>query len=285
MIAMLRDGLLIRRAGNLIFVCGGNADEHLRPKFLEFLRAQGPDYNVFLPEFAMKSYFSDEFGAPLDLGKFEELIGELSHAIVIFPEAPGSFAETGYFAQTKSLAEKSILVLDLNHQSNDSFIMMGPARRFEEHSKFQPNVQIDFKSPDFNVIMKRICRFGLPKSRKAIDMEDLSSYDIFCLIYKIFDLLLVATYEDLVTVFNSLTSGHAPTRKIKDVASILVGAGFLRSLGKFGHYACLPLGSGLVEVREGLSTDELSLKLEIGEILTNASPEFAQLVSERADAG
>lgn len=283
MIALLSGGLLIRRSGNLVFVCGGNGEEHLRPKFCSFLQNKAPEYNVFMPEFAMSDYFSDELGAQLDLGRFEELVGELSHAIVIFPEAPGSFAETGYFAQTESLAKKSLLVLDLNHQGSDSFIMMGPARRYEEQSRFQPNIQIDFDNPDFLVILKRMQRFSLPKNRKAIDFKKLSSYDIFCLIFKIFDLLIVATYEDLVAVFNSLTGGHAPTRRIKDIGSILVGAGFLRPVGEFGHYDCQPLGSGLVQLREGMVEDELSLKLEVQEILRSDSDEFASLVAERAN--
>lgn len=242
MIVILRDGLLVRRAGNLIFVCGGNADTDLRPMFCAFLKGAAPDFNVFQPEFAMRNYFSDEHGGQLDLGKFEELVGELSHAIVIFPEAPGSFAETGYFAKTKPLAEKTLLVLNSQYQSNDSFIMMGPARRFEEQSKFNPNLQIDFQNPDFPAVLERIKRFDLSKNRKSIDVDELTSYDIFCLIYKIFDLLVVATYDDLVAVFNSLTSGHAPRRQIKDIASILVGAGFVEPVGNFGHYACLQLG-------------------------------------------
>lgn len=284
MIALLTNGLLVRRSGNLVFVCGGNAETHLRPKFCKFLAANAPEYNVFMPEFAMADYFSDELGAQLDLGRFEELVGELSHAIVIFPEAPGSFAETGYFAQTEPLAKKSILVLDLKHQSSDSFIMMGPARRYEEHSRFQPNIQIEFDNPDFSVIVKRIQRVNLPKNRKALDFRALSSYDIFCLIYKIFDILIIATYEDLVHVFNSLTGGHAPTRRIKDIGSILVGAGFLKPVGNFGHYSCQPLGEGLIELREGQVEAEISLKLEVPEVLRKHSVEFAALVEERGNA-
>lgn len=284
MIAVLREGLLVRRAGNLIFVCGGNDDVHLRPIFCKYLTNNAPDYKVFQPEFAMKNYFSDEHGGQLDLGKFEELVGELSHAIVIFPEAPGSFAETGYFSKTLPLARKTILVLNSQYQSNDSFIMMGPARRIEEVSKFNPNLQIDFKNPDFSAVLKRIQRFDLPKTRKSLDFEDLSDYDLFCLIYKIFDMLIVATYEDLVTVFNSLTTGHAPKRQIKDVASILVGAGFVERVGEFGHYACLPVGQSLIKVRDGWAGEEFGLKLEISDILRQSSAEFAGLLEERSDA-
>lgn len=285
MISFLRDGLLVRRAGNLVFVCGGNdPNEHLRPHFCEFLKNNAKEFNVFQPEFAMKNYFSDENGGQLDLGDFEELIGELSHAIVIFPEAPGSFAETGYFCKTKALAEKSILVLDNDRQADNSFILMGPARKFNTDSKFSPNAQISYENPDFESIVKKIRWFDLPKTRKALDFDNLTSYDIFCLVYQIFDILLVSTYDDIVMVFNSLTSGHAPRRRIKDIASILVGAGFVRPVGEFGHYACLPLGAGLTEFRDGFVQQEFEIKLEINTILEKDSSEFAALVRERASA-
>ena len=77
----------------------------------------------------MKDYFSEAGTEPMDLADFESLIGALSHAIVIFPEAPGSYAETGYFSNVRELANKTILVLNQQYQSNDSFVMMGPARK------------------------------------------------------------------------------------------------------------------------------------------------------------
>ena len=43
----------------------------------------------------MNSIFSDELRELFDLADFEELVGEISYAIVVFPEGPGSYAETG----------------------------------------------------------------------------------------------------------------------------------------------------------------------------------------------
>lgn len=97
-------------------------------------------------------------------------------------------------------------------------------------------------------------------------------------------MLVVATYDDLVAVFNSLTAGHAPRRQIKDIASILVGAGFIEPVGEFGHYACLQLGGSLTKVRDGLAGEELDLKLEISGILEASSAEFANLLKERSGA-
>lgn len=226
---MLKDGLTVRRSGTLIFVCGGNDPSHMRTSFREIATEKLKDFQVFQPEFAMKDYFSDAEGSQMDLGAFEKLIGELSHAIVIFPEAAGSFAETGYFANIDQLAEKVILVLNMNYQGNDSFIMMGPARKYETLSKFSPNIQMDYKNPELQVVIDRINRVSFPKTRKFLDVSDLNSpYDLFCLIYKVFEILSVATIDDVNFVLNSITKGHSPVKRVRELSSILAGAGYIK---------------------------------------------------------
>lgn len=285
MFALLREGLMVRRAGNLIFVCGGNAQTDLRPQFKSFSEYNLTEFQIFQPEFAMENYFSDMGGRQLDLGEFETLIGDLSHAIVIFPEAPGSFAETGYFSNIEKLAEKVILVLDADRQRNDSFIMMGPARNYEKTSKYSPNIQINYSDPDFSLISDRINRIGTSKTRKLLDVEDLEDpYDLFCLVYKIFDILNISTCDDMLFVLQAITKGHPPRKRARDIASILVGAGYLRPIGEFGHYIANAKDSSFVEMRKGHAAKELELRLEISDILMNGEPEFAELLMERANA-
>lgn len=282
MIALLTDGLMVRRSGNLIFVCGGNESHHLRPQFRAIAEKELSEFQIFQPEFAMKNYFSDAGGAQLDLGEFEVLVGDLSHAVVLFPEAPGSFAETGYFANIEKIAQKVILALDLERQSNDSFIMMGPARKYEQYSRYSPNIQIDYTNPNFDSIVKRISRIESPKTRKILDVSDISDhYDLFCLIYKIFDILIVATFEDLIFVLHSLTGGHAPKKRARELASILVGADYLKSIGQFGHYYPGLKDDSFVKMRTGFAEKESTLKLEILDILNRAEPEFGELVKGR----
>lgn len=119
-----------------------------------------PDFQIFLPESAMKNLFSGEVAEPFDIADFETLVGELSHAIVIFPEAPGSYAETGYFSAVQPLAKRSILVSDLKYQRDDSFISMGPAKKIGSLSLFQPIIQLDYAAPDFDVVTERIKRIN-----------------------------------------------------------------------------------------------------------------------------
>jgi hypothetical protein len=104
------------------------------------------------------------------------------------------------------------------------------------------------------------------------------------LVYKIFDLLSIATYEDLVFVVRSLTDGHPPVKRLRDIASILVGAGYLRPIGEFGHYFCTEKGKGLVTIREGFAEAELEIKLAIAEAISNGEPEIAALLEEKTSA-
>jgi hypothetical protein len=284
-IALLAVGLSVWRAGNLIFVCGGNDTEHQRPKFIAAVADQLDEFELFQPEYAMRDYFSDCDGEPMDLGEFETLIGELSHAIIIFPEAPGSFAETGYFANVDRLAEKTILVLDSQRQKNDSFVVMGPARKFEEKSRFRSNIQLNYTNPDYSVIVDRIRRVTRTKTRKFLEIQDdIFSYDLFCLIYKIFDILIVATIDDLLFILTSLTNGHPPRKKARQLASILVGAGYLRPIGEYGHYFADRKGDELVKMKEGFADKESKLKIEILEIVSSGEVEFRELLKERSNA-
>lgn len=234
----------------------------------------------------MRNYFAENGEEQLDLGDFETLIGDLSHAVIIFPEGPGSYAETGYFANIPKLCGKSMLILDSDQQRNDSFIMMGPARKFEKKSKFAPTIWTDFRKPDFAPIASRLTeRHPYSAAKKLLDPKERDQpYDLFCLLYKIFDLLIVSRIEDVLFILNSVTGGHAPRKQAKDIASILIGAEYINPVGDFGHYFASPRFSDLVYLRSGYAEIESTLKLEILEVLRNAEPEFSEFLKARADA-
>lgn len=155
-VQFLRNGYLIQRQSNIIFVCGGSNPDHMRRRFREEFDALLTGFEFFEPEYAMKSYFTLGDVEPFDIAEFEELVGELSHSIVLFPEAPGSFAETGYFSAIDQLGKKIVLALDSSRQKGDSFISLGPAKKIQDISVFQPNLQFDYDKPDFSLISERI---------------------------------------------------------------------------------------------------------------------------------
>ena len=109
MVHFLQNGYNIARQSNIVFVCGGTKPASMRKQFQVQFPKILPNFEFFEPEFAMKSYFTLDDTEPFDISDFEEIVGQLSHSIVLFPEAPGSFAEVGYFSMAPELARKTVL--------------------------------------------------------------------------------------------------------------------------------------------------------------------------------
>ena len=103
---LIKRGFAIPRQSNIIFVCGGNKPDHMRRKFHNNFNNLLPGYELFEPEFAMHKYRTLGDSEPFDITIFEEIIGNLSRLIIIFPEAEGSIAETGYFSAFPNIAKK-----------------------------------------------------------------------------------------------------------------------------------------------------------------------------------
>lgn len=276
-----KSGCSVKRAGDLIFVCGGNDPTHMRPRFTAYCSANHPDLELFQPEFAMKDYFSAPGGTPFDLGTFERLVADLAHVIVLFPEAAGSFAETGYFAQDEQFRTKTILALDQHWQGDDSFISMGPARRFNEKSRFAGTMQLAYAAPDFSQIVKRLNRYGLPRNRKELTLNtfaDLPPYDLFCLLQKVIGTLGIATVEDVLAIFRSMFYGQIKPNKIKEMMSVLVGAKHLETVGGYGHYRMMAHRTDLMPARESQKGVENAIRLDLAAFYPTCTPDFLAIL-------
>ena len=255
----------------------------MRPRFRQYCELNLAEFEIFFPENAMKDYFSTNIPEPFDISDFEEIVGDLSHAIVIFPEAPGSFAETGYFSAISTLSEKTILALDSPRQKGDSFISMGPAKKIASKSIYQPNIQLDYENPTFDVVTDRIRRIGLSKNKKFFKVEkfaDLSSYELFALIQKVVSILTIATIDDIVFTIRSIYRSKVSAPKIRHLTSILVGSNYLKSIGDYGHYLASPNKPTLFETRDGYRGQESSIRILLTGIYNHSNPEFLGLVDE-----
>lgn len=74
--------------------------------------------------------WEDSFGSNIDLLTFEEFLAEVSDAIILFVESPGSFCELGAFAYAEKLfSDKLIIVIDEEYKDDKSFIITGPAAK------------------------------------------------------------------------------------------------------------------------------------------------------------
>ena len=209
---------------------------------------------------------------------------------MIFPEAPGSFAETGYFSAIEKLSEISILVLNQNFQGPDSFISLGPARKIGAKSFYHPVLQLDYANPDFEDIAERIRRLNHEKPRKHFDIEDiekfsdLSSYELFCLLHEIVNLMIIANFDDIKYILNGLFKSHISIPKIKKILSILVGSEYLSEIGEFGHFRKSNKKQNLLQIRGGNKNDLDDIRLEISDICYRYKPDFISIMEAAQDA-
>ena len=288
MVQLFKNSYKVGRSGNILFVCGGNGDATMRSRFRDYCAAELPEYDIFLPEFAMEDYFSGDVAEPFDIAVFEEIVGDISHAIVIFPEGPGSFAETGYFAATDDLAKKSVLVLDADLPEQDSFISMGPAKIISEKSRFNPYMSISYTKPQFQRIGERIGRHQIAKYKKALSLTEfaaLSRFEVLGLVHKLCDVLSIATIDDILFIFRSIFSSQISAGTVRKITSILVGSKFLLRHGEYGHLCANTQKSSFLVSRDGFRGSESELKLELAALYEEHDAEFAALVEASRDAG
>lgn len=282
MVSLLKNGYNILHQSNIVFVCGGNDPTHMRTKFEADFENLLPDYEFFKPEFAMENYFSFGDTEPFDIADFETMVAELSIAIVLFPEAPGSFAELGYFSGQDALSRKIVLALDLNHQRSGSFISLGPATKISRSSIFGYPIQLDYQNPDFSVVSTRIMDHAKLSQRKRKfspkDFGDLKTFELFALIHKIVNLMVIATGEDIESILRSMFSSHVSPSRIKKVISILLGSGRLMEVGDFGHLTASTGRPFALSLVEGAKTELTEVSVDISALLYSSPDGFTEIL-------
>lgn len=280
--SLVCNGFTIPRQSNIVFVCGGSEPHHMRRRFQLEFEALLPGYEFFEPEFAMRKYWTLGDNEPFDITTFEELIGNLSHSIVIFPEAPGSLAETGYFSARPDIAKKILLAINTAHLAKDSFISIGPAKKIADVSIFQPNIQFDYDNPNFCLISQRLLdRAPLHATRRALNVKEfaeMDSFELFATIQILVALLSISTVDDIEFFLRGLFSGHIGTSKTKQIVSILVGSGRLVEIGGYGHLKISDEGNLILNIKDGAKTERDVLKVELSAVYLGADPEFRSLL-------
>src|SRR5216684_9386305 len=108
LLASLRDVFKEKRVYHrkhrfIIFVCGGKlaaGEPSLRKQFVVWAEENLPEFICLLAEEALKDSFTGEGRTFVNLAKFETVIADVADCVVIFPESAGSWAETGFFANS-----------------------------------------------------------------------------------------------------------------------------------------------------------------------------------------
>ena len=280
-ISFFKDSYSVPRESNIIFVCGGNAKDHMRPRFRSHVEANAPEFDVFHPEFAMENLLSSSLSEPFDIADFESSIANLSKAVVIFPEAAGSFAETGYFSALPQLAKKTILVLDSDYQGGDSFISLGPAKKIGETSLFQPVLQMSYKAPNFDLVVSRVRRFPLSKTMKQLKwtkLSDLEDFECFCLIHEIVSFMSIATIGDIEYILRGLSGSHLSVHRFHQITSILVGSKYLEQYGNYGHLRASGAKGQLLKVTDGKRNEYNELRVNLAAVYQDVGGDFLALI-------
>lgn len=94
-----------------------------------YLQKQSEDIFIVLSE----RLWEESFNSNIDLLTFEEFLAEISDAIVLFCESPGSYCELGAFAYANKLfSDKLVIVIDEQYKEAKSFIMTGPVAKAKQ---------------------------------------------------------------------------------------------------------------------------------------------------------
>ncbi len=101
----------------------------------------------------IQEYF-DKDSPYKDLVEFERDIAQISELVLLFSEAPGSFAELGSFSSYPEIFSKLLVVIQSIHLKKSSFILKGPInslRNKHSNSVFSiTNTQVGIKAQDFS---------------------------------------------------------------------------------------------------------------------------------------
>lgn len=235
---LIKLGLHRTAATNIIFVCGGEGEDHLRPKFINYMAENMPSYRAFRPEAAQEDFYNQEQAGALNLSEFEELVSDLSLGIVLFAESPGSYAETGLFSALPNARKKTLVIMNANMQGAGSFLAFGPVAVISEKSRLGHALHLDYENPNFEQIKDRVeDRLKVSTAYRTIgekDFSELDSIEIMSLIWFFVDILHVCSADDLVFCFNSFFGGHAAPEKIRHILSVSIGAGLIERVGVIG---------------------------------------------------
>lgn len=226
----------VRRNSNVVFVCGGEVslgvskqNPSMRQRFLDYAKINLVNHTMFLAESAEKDYVNHEDIEYHNVGEFEEIIGEFSDCLLIFPESSGSFAELGFFAKNDIIRKKTLVVHDLKYQGDDSFISRGPIYTYDTYSNFKPTIQMSYESPDFSLIKKRLeKRIPVSKRRrlKSTKYANMSNAEkLFCS-YEISRLFRIVSIDSLSFAFRSIFD-NVSKNDIRRYLSILVASNFM----------------------------------------------------------
>lgn len=282
---LIKEGFDVLSPSKLIFVCGGCGENTLRYKFRSVFKDLFKNFIYFEPEFSIKSITNNINNERLDLSAFETLIANLSFAVIIFPEAPGSYAELGYFSTCDKIVSKTLVVLNERYQGMSSFIASGPIKKIDSMSIFGASIQLDYSCPRFEMIADRINSL----SKKTVLLTELivdkfaklDRYHLFCLTYLVIWIHGVATLEDVFAFFRSEFGIRTKTKVIAQIIAILEGAELIKVVSPYQHYTCITPLEKVLSIKKGYKEKYNELLINVSRICLTSSKDFVDIYGKQ----
>ncbi|MDD4282504.1 MAG: retron St85 family effector protein [Bacilli bacterium] len=145
-----------------------------------------------------------EFQGNLDLLTFEEILAEISDAVIIYIESMGSACELGAFAYVDSMLSKLLVINDLEYRGAQSFINDGPIKKIVNkdeksvvYTKFNDEKLISLS--DTNLVSSLLS--CVPEVKELYSQDFCYSDNILEIKINYFVLLLI----DVVNLFEPIT--------------------------------------------------------------------------------
>jgi hypothetical protein len=183
----------------IIFVCGASLTSdnkiNARKNFLKYAERHLREYDFFIAEDFL---FTEE--TITDLLSLEDKMTSYSDCIMIFLESFSAGAELGAFSIKDNIAKQLLVINDIEHEGNNSFIEKGPLAKINKISKFAPVIYCKL-----NMALEAIPRIKgvIEKNHKnrnqGVELFNLDSFNSLSPKRKLLFLL------DLITIFSPLT--------------------------------------------------------------------------------
>ena len=245
-----------------IFLCGKGYDKEKlntyknsnRGIIQDFINKLLPDAKIVLSE----QMWEEGFDENIDLLTFEEFLAEVSDAIILFVESPGSFCELGAFAYANALfSDKLVVVMDEQYRENQSFISTGPVLKAKKDGSKVVYAQIEdgallASSEIRNVMLELADRIKSKKStiNKRIINDNHKQVYISSFIIEILEVLKIVqpiSRTDLLQIYKLIKNYESFTLVKRD------GHEFNREI-KFGYILKLLQTANIIEEKLSIIT-------------------------------
>jgi hypothetical protein len=225
----------------------GEPAKSCRDEFVGAVKAERADLNEIL---LVPENYEDwnDFDTYSDLLKFEQDLGHVTGAVVIFLEAAGSIAELGAFSQIESLREKLVVVVTDKRHPKKSFISLGPLRQLQEKDLLSvcvvPNHENGRLNEDIQVVISHVDG-RISKKFESERLHAASRRHEIILTLDLISLAEVITLSDLhaaLVLFNFETS----KKSVQQTLFTLYKVGLIANRPYGGMTYYLPAAPGLV---------------------------------------